>query len=147
MAAKFFCFKNDLGYVIKGVFYAVEDFDEVRFRKIIKDIIGRKKFYSADLLLKEVIKQYLGLKEQQRTYKKIGITDSEFYLFWRKVILEDEDFKISSVEVKEKSKEIYRRANKQRRAERNYGSFSEAKDNSCPIFLKRHPKWVPFSIE
>ena len=138
MAAKFFCYEDSLGIFDAGVYQPVKNFDQTRFRKIIKDLIGSRRHHSADLLLKEAIMLYLDVKEQVRHYKRKGITDSVFYMRWRKEILEDSEFKTYSVELQKKAKEVFYNAKKNRKKELNYRSFIEARDKTAKVTLARH---------
>ena len=140
MAAKIFCIGDTVGTFDKGQYFPDKKFDETRFRKILKDLILSKKHFSADLLLKEGIKKYFGVREQIRHYKGQTMTDSKFYLRWREEILEDEDFKILSVETWDKERKKRHDAIVARKNENKYGAFMDARIKTVPSINKRHYK-------
>ena len=140
MAAKIFCLGDTVGTFDKGQYFPDKKFDETRFRKILKELILSKKHFSADLLLKEGIMKYFGLKSQIRHYKGKTMSDSEFYLRWRNEILEDENFKLFSSETWKKELQIRRNARDARRSDMNFGAFSEAKIKTVSSLNKRHYK-------
>ena len=140
MAFKVFCMENTVGIMDKGQYYPEENFDEKRFREILTELILSKKHFSADLLLKEGIKKYFGLKNQIRHYKGKTMSDSEFYLRWREVIMEDENFKVFSSETWKKELQTRRKARAARRSETNWGAFAEDKIKTAPSITKKNYK-------
>ncbi len=138
MAAKFFCFGNTIGIFDNGEYFPAKDFDENRFREIIKELIVSKKFFSADLLLKDAMREYFDLKSQMRHYKGQCMADSEFYLRWREEILKDEEFIILSSETWQIERKKRRAARLARREEKNVGAMYFAKTKQKPSILKRH---------
>ena len=89
---RYFAYGNEIGTVDNKVFSVVE-FDEEKFRQIIISLLASQKFYNPDLLLRGCIAEYVGAKLPQRIHQKKSISDSEFYAKWKKIIVQEYDFK------------------------------------------------------
>ena len=89
---KIFCLDNNLGIVYNRHFFAITTFNKRNFKCLIMKYIKSKEFHSADMLLKVVMKEYVGLDEFCIRFHENNMSDSQFYMKWRNIIKDNKTF-------------------------------------------------------
>ena len=81
-----FCYEGKIVLIHKGEAEEVA-FCKTRFLRIVAEILSaRKHFTSADVIVKEAIKQYTGVKTLATNFKGKGITDNAGYMKLRNFV-------------------------------------------------------------
>lgn len=81
-----FCYEGKIVLVHKGEVEEVS-FCKIRFLRIVAEILNsRKHFTSADVIVKEAIIQYTGVKALAKNFKGKGITDDPGYMKLRNFV-------------------------------------------------------------
>ncbi len=111
---KIFCLDDKVGLVYNQNFYALVTFNKRKFKCLLIELIKSKKFFSADVLLKTALKQYMGVEEFRKRFQDKGITDSQFYMKWRNLIKNHEEFKVNAQCLLEHRQEWRNRVNEGR---------------------------------
>ena len=105
MNKRVFCFENDLGFIKEGIFYPIH-LDKLEFMRIICTLRSNTDYISADLLLKDAIKNYTNIDILAIQYKNKSLSDSVFYMYWLNKIRNNRKFKLTSSALKEEKKRI-----------------------------------------
>ena len=109
---KIFCWENSIGVVHNKEFFE-RRFNKRQFITIIVRLIRTKRFSSADLILKEALKEYLHVTQFRNQYRGKCISDSLFYMKWRNIIKRNRTFIVNAKIVeneKMRQKEVTRYA-------------------------------------
>lgn len=99
-----FCFENQIGFVKDKKFIPVK-FEKVRFMRLIIGFWKKNptKCLSADMVLRQAIKDYTNTDDLVKYYRKVGMTDSEFYNVWRQIVKKNRKFQILNQEACQRS--------------------------------------------
>lgn len=86
-----FCYEKEIGYVVDKEFISVP-FNFVTFlRLVIKHVIVTN-HATPDMAIKNAIMEYCGTKKMQRIYKGRSLSDSDFFNYYRNMVMKKSEF-------------------------------------------------------
>lgn len=114
-----FCLGMQIGIVEENKFIPIK-FEKIKFMRTIVKVLHENptKCVTAEVVLRQAIKEYTKTEELIRLYNRKGITDSELYNAWRDIVKKNKRFQIVFKESSKRQEENRKSAKKNREMER-----------------------------